>query len=109
MFFNQCFILYYLDFDCCFGILKVEAHGLDNYWGTLYIGTGCFHRRETLCGKKFSKGYKIEMKWEDKIGEKIGIHELEESSKSLASCTFEENTQWGKEVSTTRTYKFILT
>ncbi|KAK9941201.1 hypothetical protein M0R45_017820 [Rubus argutus] len=79
-------------------ISEVEAHGLDNYWGTLYIGTGCFHRRETLCGKKFSKGYKIEMKWEDKSGENIGIHELEESLKSLASCTFEENTQWGKEM-----------
>ncbi|XP_062015526.1 cellulose synthase-like protein E1 isoform X1 [Rosa rugosa] len=79
-------------------ILKVEFHGLDNYWGTLYVGSGCFHRRETLCGKKFSKVNKSEMIWEDKKGEEIGIHELEESSKSLASCTYEENTQWGKEM-----------
>ncbi|PRQ35150.1 putative cellulose synthase (UDP-forming) [Rosa chinensis] len=77
---------------------EVEFHGLDNYWGTLYVGSGCFHRRETLCGKKFSKVNKSEMKWEDKKGEEIGIHELEESSRSLASCTYEENTQWGKEM-----------
>ena len=64
----------------------------------MYIGTGCFHRREVLCGKKFSKGCKSEMKWEDKKGEEIAIQELEETAKSLASCTFEENTEWGKEV-----------
>ncbi|CAN6571168.1 unnamed protein product [Malus baccata var. baccata] len=31
-------------------------------------------------------------------GEEIRIHELEENSRSLASCTFEENTKWGKEM-----------
>ncbi|KAL6195181.1 hypothetical protein ACLB2K_030801 [Fragaria x ananassa] len=36
-------------------ITEVEVHGLDTYWGMLYIGTGCFHRRDTLSGKKFSK------------------------------------------------------
>ncbi|KAL6204113.1 hypothetical protein ACLB2K_021382 [Fragaria x ananassa] len=79
-------------------INRVECHGLDTYWGMLYIGTGCFHRRETLCGKKFSKENKSEMKWEKNKREEIGIHILEQSSKSLASCTFEENTQWGKEM-----------
>lgn len=77
----------------------MELHGLDGYGGPPYIGTGCFHRRDTLCGRKFSKGHKSEMKWENRKGEEISIPKLEESSKSLASCTFEENTQWGKEVS----------
>nr|XP_028955237.1 cellulose synthase-like protein E1 isoform X3 [Malus domestica] len=80
-------------------INEVEAHGVDSYGGPLYIGSGCFHRRDTLCGRKFSKGCKSDMKWENRKGEELGIHEPEESSKSLASCTFEENTQWGKEIS----------
>ncbi|KAM1039520.1 hypothetical protein EV2_029704 [Malus domestica] len=79
-------------------INEVEAHGVDSYGGPLYIGSGCFHRRDTLCGRKFSKGCKSDMKWENREGKELGIHELEESSKSLASCTFEENTQWGKEM-----------
>ncbi|KAM5582646.1 cellulose synthase-like protein E1 [Rosa sericea] len=79
-------------------INEVEAHGVDNYGGPLYIGSGCFHNREVLCGKKFSKGCRSEMKWEDKRGEEISIHDLEETSKSFASCTFEENTQWGKQM-----------
>ncbi|XP_050371386.1 cellulose synthase-like protein E6 isoform X2 [Argentina anserina] len=76
----------------------VELHGLDNYGGPMYIGTGCFHRRDTLCGRIFTKGCKSEMKWEDNKGEEIDVHGLEETSKSLASCIFEENTQWGKEM-----------
>ncbi|XP_050371384.1 cellulose synthase-like protein E1 [Argentina anserina] len=79
-------------------INEVESHGLDTYWGTVYIGTGCFHRRKTLCGEKFSKENKSEMKWEDKKREDISTPELEQCSKGLASCTFEENTQWGKEM-----------
>ncbi|KAB2604982.1 hypothetical protein D8674_038931 [Pyrus ussuriensis x Pyrus communis] len=80
-------------------IYEVEFHGLDGYGGTLYVGSGCFHRRETLCGRKFIKGSKIDMKWEfSGQREESRIHELEENSRSLASCTFEENTQWGKEM-----------
>ncbi|XP_050371387.1 cellulose synthase-like protein E1 [Argentina anserina] len=79
-------------------ISEVEFHGLDGYGGTLYVGSGCFHRRDTLCGRKFNKEYKSEMKWENRKGEETSILKLEESCKSLASCTFEENTQWGKEM-----------
>ncbi|CAL8160029.1 unnamed protein product [Prunus armeniaca] len=80
-------------------INEVEAHGVDGYGGPLYVGTGCFHRRDTLCGRKFSKDSKSDMKWDNRKREELGIHELEENTKGLASCTFEENTQWGKEVS----------
>ncbi|KAH0997835.1 hypothetical protein GBA52_021699 [Prunus armeniaca] len=80
-------------------ISEVEFHGLDGYGGPLYIGSGCFHRRDTLCGRKFIKGCKSEMKWEiSRKREETGIHELEENSRSLASCAFEENTEWGKEM-----------
>lgn len=81
---------------------QVEFHGLDGHDGPLYIGTGCFHRRETLCGRKFSKNEKISsITMEKKIHRREGfssVLDYEERLKSLASCTFEQNTNWGKEV-----------
>ncbi|KAL2495846.1 Cellulose synthase-like protein E1 [Forsythia ovata] len=79
-------------------ISEVEFHGLDGYGGPLYIGTGCFHRRDTLCGRIFTKGSTI--KWNGNSIPITGesIQELEERIKGLASCTFEENTQWGNEM-----------
>ncbi|KAJ6838116.1 cellulose synthase-like protein E6 isoform X1 [Iris pallida] len=79
-------------------INEVDFHGLDGNGGPLYVGSGCFHRRESLCGKKFSPTYKAEL-----IGGKPQITEvsayiLEERSRGLAACTYEENSQWGKEV-----------
>ncbi|PQM33779.1 hypothetical protein Pyn_26871 [Prunus yedoensis var. nudiflora] len=80
-------------------ISEVEMHGSDGYEGPLYIGSGCFHRRDTLCGRNFIKGSKSDMKWViSRKREESGIHELEENSKSLASCTFEQDTEWGKEM-----------
>lgn len=79
-------------------MIKVEFPGLDAFGGPLYIGSGCFHRREILSGRKFSKGTKIGLKTQDEC--KIGdVHELEEKVMSLASCTYEEDTEWGHEVS----------
>ncbi|CAA2986860.1 cellulose synthase E1 [Olea europaea subsp. europaea] len=79
-------------------ISEVEFHGLDGYGGPMYIGTGCFHRRDTLCGRKYTKGFTID--WNKNITRKTGesVQELEERIKGLASCTFEENTQWGNEM-----------
>ncbi|KAI6691737.1 hypothetical protein NL676_019447 [Syzygium grande] len=37
---------------------SVEIRGMDNYGGPPYMGTGCFHRRETLCGRKYRRGNK---------------------------------------------------
>ncbi|KAJ0081922.1 hypothetical protein Patl1_09606 [Pistacia atlantica] len=39
-------------------IMEVELPGIDSNGGPFYIGTGCFHRRETLCGKKYSEDCK---------------------------------------------------
>uniref|UniRef100_A0A803NBN4 Uncharacterized protein n=1 Tax=Chenopodium quinoa TaxID=63459 RepID=A0A803NBN4_CHEQI len=76
-------------------ISQVEFHGLDGLGGPLYVGTGCFHQREILCGRKYSKDYKIDWKTSKMDGT---IFELEERAKSLASCVYELNSQWGKEV-----------
>ncbi|PIN03406.1 Cellulose synthase (UDP-forming) [Handroanthus impetiginosus] len=77
---------------------NVEMHGLDGYGGPRYVGTGCFQRRDTLCGRKWTKGSMFE--WKESAITRIGepVVELEERIKEVASCTFEKNTPWGKEV-----------
>ena len=78
--------------------MKVELAGLDGNGGPCYIGTGCFHRREILCGKKYSKDYKSDWKKENYTTLDESANTLEETCKVLASCNYEENTQWGNEV-----------
>ncbi|XP_061353157.1 cellulose synthase-like protein E1 [Gastrolobium bilobum] len=77
---------------------EVEFHGADGYGGPLYIGTGCFHKRDSLCGMKFSDQYRNDWKSEDDQFIEAIFQELEEKSRALASCTYEENTLWGKEI-----------
>lgn len=72
-----------------FLFIKVEFHGMDGYGGPPYVGTGCFHKRNILIGRKIDNEGMEEWKREETV-DKI---------KSLASCTYEESTQWGKEVS----------
>ena len=79
-------------------MIKVEFHGLDGCGGPLYVGTGCFHRRDTLCGRKFGKEYKTDRSSLNDIRRKDSVHELEKNLKGLASSTYDKNTQWGKEV-----------
>ncbi|KAJ1441226.1 Nucleotide-diphospho-sugar transferase [Sesbania bispinosa] len=79
-------------------IAEVEFPGADGYGGPLYIGTGCFHKRDTLCGMKFSDQYRNDWEDEDDKFIEASLQELEEKSKPLASCTYEENTLWGKEM-----------
>ncbi|MBA0770595.1 hypothetical protein Gotri_019207 [Gossypium trilobum] len=77
---------------------KLEVLGFDANGGPSYMGSGCFHRRETLCGKKYEKNYKVDWKKINykKVSETASF--LEETCKVLASCTFEHNTPWGKEM-----------
>ncbi|KAL6975183.1 hypothetical protein U1Q18_023978 [Sarracenia purpurea var. burkii] len=79
-------------------ISEVEFHGLDGYGGPLYVGTGCFHRRETLCGRKFSNDSRIEWRRDNDNTNEESANELEERLKGLASCGFEQNTLWGNEM-----------
>nr|XP_016451412.1 PREDICTED: cellulose synthase-like protein E6 [Nicotiana tabacum] len=77
---------------------EIELAGLGGYGAALYCGTGCFHRRESLCGRKVSEDYSVE--WNNK-GEKCTyktVEELEEASKVVANCSYEEGTQWGKQM-----------
>ncbi|CAN6933425.1 unnamed protein product [Brassica oleracea] len=66
----------------------VEFKGLDGNGGPLYIGTGCFHRRDVICGRKYGEE-------EEEESEDISETEM---IKALASCNYEENSQWGKEM-----------
>ncbi|KAL4618579.1 hypothetical protein ACB092_06G020900 [Castanea dentata] len=77
---------------------ELEFHGLDGCGGPLYIGTGCFHRRDILCGRKFSKEYKGDWKSVKHIKREKSVLEFEEKLKGLASSTYDKNTQWGKEM-----------
>ncbi|CAL5202371.1 unnamed protein product [Lathyrus oleraceus] len=79
-------------------ISEVEFHGIDGFGGPLYVGTGCFHKRESLCGMKFNDEYKHNWKSEDDLFKEANLQEMEEKSKDLASCSDEKNTQWGKEM-----------
>ncbi|XVF30795.1 hypothetical protein REPUB_Repub16aG0089300 [Reevesia pubescens] len=95
---SKLYILIHKD-SLMFLSIKVALPGFDGNGGPCYIGTGCFHRRETLCGMKYSKDFKVEwraMKNDREIKERAGVPE--ENCKALASCNYEENTQWGKEV-----------
>ncbi|KAL2316639.1 hypothetical protein Fmac_030515 [Flemingia macrophylla] len=79
-------------------IMEVELHGADGYGGPLFIGTCGFLRRDALCGKKFSGDhYKNDWNDENELV-KANLQELEVESKALASCTYEGNTLWGKEI-----------
>ncbi|WCJ33116.1 cellulose synthase like E1 [Euphorbia peplus] len=77
---------------------KVDFHGLDGVGGPMYIGSGCFHRRDILYGKKYGDNSKFEWRREDDHKRHESIRELEEEAKPLASCTYEQNTEWGNEM-----------
>ena len=95
---------YYANFlsDVCYiPSNQVDFHGMDGFGGSMYIGTGCFHRRDTLCGRVFSKSQRDSgfwRKWNDNRYFIETAYDLEERLKDLAGCTFEKDTQWGNEV-----------
>ncbi|XP_077217186.1 cellulose synthase-like protein E6 [Tasmannia lanceolata] len=78
-------------------ISEVDMPGFDGYGGPMYIGTGCFHRRVGLCGRKYSEDYEAGLKQNARSVEE-SVSSLQERVKGQASCTYEENTEWGKEV-----------
>ncbi|KAL4379526.1 hypothetical protein GQ457_02G031090 [Hibiscus cannabinus] len=78
-------------------IVELELLGFDANGGPSYIGTGCFHRRASLRGKKYSKEFKGEWRGPNKKIEESASF-LEETGKVLASCTYEQDTDWGNEM-----------
>ncbi|KQJ90646.1 cellulose synthase-like protein E6 isoform X2 [Brachypodium distachyon] len=77
---------------------QVEMGGMDSVGGPQYVGTGCFHRREILCGRKFAEDYKEDWNGGMKDKTQESIDEIEEKAESLAACMFEHDTQWGDEI-----------
>ncbi|KAJ0765622.1 putative cellulose synthase (UDP-forming) [Helianthus annuus] len=75
---------------------EVDFHGLDGNGGPLYVGTGCFHRRDILLGKSFDGESSIDWKMEN--DHKETQENTTEELKNLASCTYEIDTEWGKEM-----------
>ncbi|CAA2972195.1 cellulose synthase E6 [Olea europaea subsp. europaea] len=78
--------------------MKIELPGLDGHGIMPYICTGCFHRRESLCGRKYSENCIFE--WNDVKDATIKgrtIDELEEAGKLVTNCSYEKGSQWGKE------------
>ncbi|CAN6448367.1 unnamed protein product [Victoria cruziana] len=77
---------------------EVEFRGFDLFGGPLYVGSGCFHRRESLTGRKYSEDFKGDLNgrmWSKPVEM---VEELEERCRKLAACSLEENTLWGTEV-----------
>lgn len=80
-------------------MIKVEIGGLDSNGGCLYVGSGCFHRRDALCGRSYSENTRFDWEEESQINMiQQGIDVLEKECKILASCSYEHDTQWGKQV-----------
>ncbi|XP_006647822.2 cellulose synthase-like protein E2 [Oryza brachyantha] len=69
---------------------------LDGWGGMCYYGTGCFHRREALCGQLNSQEYKED--WSMMVGRTEDANELEGMARSLVTCTYEHKTLWGSEM-----------
>ncbi|XP_058200272.1 cellulose synthase-like protein E1 isoform X2 [Rhododendron vialii] len=88
-------------------IMEVELPGTDANGGPLYIGTGSFHRRDILCGKKYKKDYQNDWWTENDKRVKESAKVLVENCRTLASCSYEENTEWGKEVSSPWVLPFL--
>ncbi|RDX76910.1 Cellulose synthase-like protein E6, partial [Mucuna pruriens] len=78
-------------------INEFELAGICGYGTSLYCGSGCLHRRESLSGA-FLRDYKAKWDIKPKRKNKRTVDELNEASKALATCTYEEGTQWGKEM-----------
>ncbi|KAF7113144.1 hypothetical protein RHSIM_RhsimUnG0156500 [Rhododendron simsii] len=84
--------------NVCSAFNKIELSGMDGCDGAPYCGTGCFHRRESLCGVEFSRKYRGELNSLCNTMKDSSVHELEQGSKVLANCSYEKGTQWGKEM-----------
>ncbi|KAJ1703660.1 hypothetical protein LUZ63_003439 [Rhynchospora breviuscula] len=76
---------------------EIDFHALDGHGGPMYIGSGCYHRRESLLGKKYDQTKTREFVERERDYKSTSLA-LEERAKNLITCNFEDNTQWGNEV-----------
>ncbi|CAN1334174.1 Cellulose synthase-like protein E1 [Linum perenne] len=82
-------------------ISNVEFHGLDGYGGPLYIGSGAFHRRDTLCGRNFHPN-DSKLDWlnygRDERMQSLSVQQLVEEATPFADCASEDKSLWGKQM-----------
>ncbi|GFP95030.1 cellulose synthase-like protein e6 [Phtheirospermum japonicum] len=78
--------------------MKIELCGIDGFGGALYVGTGCFHRRESLSGKRYSESRNIQHQIGKHSTKGQTIEEIEQASTNLANCSYEKGTLWGREM-----------
>nr|KYP73481.1 Cellulose synthase-like protein E6 [Cajanus cajan] len=81
--------------NSCVVTNKFELAGISGYGAAMFCGTGCLHRRESLSGA-YLRDYKAKWDFKSKTINNRTVHELNQASKALATCTYEEGTQWGK-------------
>jgi len=87
--------------------MQFELAGICGYGAALFCGTGCLHRRESLSGS-YPRDCRVKWESKPKRNHNRTIDEVNEASKALATCTYEEGTQWGKEVSVCLFVEFDL-
>ncbi|KAH9290258.1 hypothetical protein KI387_034375 [Taxus chinensis] len=77
----------------------VQFEGFDGTGGPPYVGTGCVHRRDVLCGSEPQQSsLKPSMLSVNLIREKSSPSEMLNEARILAQCTYEKNSFWGKKV-----------
>ncbi|XP_057836475.2 cellulose synthase-like protein E6 isoform X2 [Cryptomeria japonica] len=82
--------------------MDILHKGIDGIEGPSYMGTGCVHRRDVLCGSErqhSSLNLMKELISSSIVGmEKVAPSKRLDEAKELAKCGYEKNTQWGKKV-----------
>lgn len=79
-------------------LFQINPLGMDGYGGPNFVGTGCFFRRRALYGPPSPS-----QQWEPQEATAkgpIGSLIVSEAAQHFASCTFEEDTKWGRLVIT---------
>lgn len=85
---------------------EIHFPGQDGIEGPFYIGTGCIHRREALCGperrQRSSYSHKAASTIVGAEDETVAKYKASPSkilndARDLANCTYEDKTLWGKE------------
>ncbi|GLJ35518.1 hypothetical protein SUGI_0714190 [Cryptomeria japonica] len=79
-------------------IFDIQGKGIDGAEGPIYVGTGCVHRRDVLCGSEPQNVIKASIESANLEVEKECSSEILNKATTLASCTYEENSLWGKKV-----------
>uniref|UniRef100_A0A0D6QSQ6 Glycosyltransferase 2-like domain-containing protein n=2 Tax=Araucaria cunninghamii TaxID=56994 RepID=A0A0D6QSQ6_ARACU len=82
-------------------IFDSHYKGLNGNYGPPYVGTGCVHRRDVLCGSEPQQNSSnfIKTSIHSALTKEKGIpSKMVDEAKILSECSYEENSLWGKKV-----------